>query len=76
MQEHPSPPRPNKLRRAKLAQIEALRAEADVRLKELSDQEFLVAGLALYAAEGAKKDGDLTFCEHRPADDPFLLHLA
>ncbi len=67
MEEHPSPPpRPNKLRRAKLAQIEALRAEAQVRVKELSDQEFLVAGLALYAAEGNKRDGEVAFANTNP----------
>lgn len=49
----------NKLQLAKLAQIEALRAEADARLRELSDKEFLVAGVALYAAEGAKTDNGL-----------------
>ncbi len=58
--------KPNKLRRAKLAQIEALRVEADVRLKELLDKEFLIAGLALYAAEGNKRDGEVAFANTNP----------
>jgi hypothetical protein len=58
--------KPNRLHLAKLAQIEALRAEADARLKEISDQEFLIAGLALYAAEGAKTDGDVLFANTDP----------
>lgn len=58
--------RPNKLRLAKLAQIEVLRAEANERLREISDREFLIAGLALYAAEGAKTDGDVLFANTDP----------
>jgi len=45
--------RPNKLHMRKLAEIEALRADAAVRLAEISDREFLIGGLALYAAEGS-----------------------
>lgn len=60
------PSRPNKLRLAKLAQIEAIRAEANERLLEISDQEFLIAGLALYAAEGGKTDGEVTFANTNP----------
>lgn len=58
--------KPNRLRLAKLAQIEALRAEADERLQEISDQEFLIAGLALYAAEGNKRDGEVTLANTDP----------
>lgn len=58
--------KPNKLRLAKLAQIEALRADADERLNDISHQEFLVAGLALYAAEGGKTDGEVTFANTDP----------
>ena len=59
-------PRPNKLRDAKLAQIEALRAEANERLKVISDEGFLLSGLALYAAEGAKRDGEIIFANTDP----------
>lgn len=58
--------KPNRLQVAKLAQIEALRAEADDRLKELSDREFLIAGLILYAAEGSKRDGEVILANTDP----------
>jgi hypothetical protein len=32
----------------------------------LSEREFLMAGLALYAGEGAKEDGDLIFTNIDP----------
>lgn len=59
-------PRPNKLRRAKLAQIEALRTEANERLRNISDQEFLIAGVAFYQAEGSKRDGEVIFANTDP----------
>jgi hypothetical protein len=58
--------KPNKLRLAKLAQIEDLRADANERLNDISNQEFLVAGLALYAAEGGKTDGEVAFANTDP----------
>ena len=67
--------RPNKLRMAKLAQIEALRAEANDRLREISDREFLIAGLALYAAEGNKRDGEVAFANTNPSMSQCLLCL-
>jgi transposase len=45
---------PNKLQRAKADEIEQLLAEGRERIGELSEREFLVAGTALYAGEGAK----------------------
>jgi hypothetical protein len=42
------------LRRRKLAQLEQLRNEGLERIGSLSDREFLVAGLGLYAGDGAK----------------------
>lgn len=51
---------------AKLAQIEALHAEAEDRLKEISEQEFLIAGLTLYAAEGNKRDGEVALVNTDP----------
>ena len=58
--------RPNKLRLATLAQIEALRTEANLRLSVISDREFLIAGLALYAAEGNKRDGEVALANTDP----------
>ncbi len=52
---------PNALQRRKAAEIERLQAEGRVRIGRLSDREFLVAGAALYAGEGAKRDGEVRF---------------
>ena len=49
--------RPHPFHEAKLAQIAALNAEGIERIGTLSDDAFLVAGVALYAGEGAKTDG-------------------
>ena len=50
-------PRPNRLRDARLAEIEAMDAWGRERLGgPLSEQAFLAAGAALYAGEGAKRD--------------------
>ena len=57
---------PSKLHLEKLAQIEVLRAEAETRLSSISNREFLVAGVALYAAEGSKTDGDIVFANTDP----------
>jgi hypothetical protein len=57
---------PNKLARAKQAEIARLLAEGRERIGELSDREFLVAGVALYAAEGAKADGKVRFANCDP----------
>lgn len=52
---------PNKLERAKQAEIERRVAEGRERIGCLSEREFLVAGTALYAGEGSKTDGDVRF---------------
>src|SRR5438874_1684335 len=52
---------PNKLQRAKQQQIERLGAEGVDRIGRLTEKEFLVAGAALYAGEGGKTDGAVTF---------------
>lgn len=52
---------PNALQRRKAQEIEDLRAAGLVRLGELSEQAFLAAGAALYAGEGAKRDGAIIF---------------
>jgi transcriptional regulator with XRE-family HTH domain len=52
---------PNALQRKKQAEIAEMDAKGRERLAELSEQAFLVAGVALYAGEGAKKDGSVIF---------------
>ena len=53
--------RPHPFHEAKLAQIAALNAEGIERIGNLRDDAFLVAGVALYAGEGAKTDGNVVF---------------
>ena len=65
---------PNKLARAKLAEIERLRAEGVERIGRLSDRDLLIAGTALYAGEGSKTDGDVKFANSDPR--MVLLFLA
>jgi hypothetical protein len=54
------------LRRRKLAQIAAFDAAGRERLVGLSDRELLVAGLGLYAGDGAKRDGEVRFANSDP----------
>jgi hypothetical protein len=58
--------RPHPQHVAKLAEI----AECDrlglERIGELSDEAFLAAGAALYAGEGSKTDGKVTFANTNP----------
>jgi transcriptional regulator with XRE-family HTH domain len=60
---------PNKLQRRKQEEIEDLLAEGRDRIGRLSEKEFLVAGTALYAGEGAKGDGEVVF----PNSDPRII---
>jgi hypothetical protein len=62
----PRPPRgrrrvPNALQRRRQAEIDRLLAEGRARIGALSEREFLVAGVALYAGEGGKGDGSVRF---------------
>jgi hypothetical protein len=57
---------PNRLQRAKQEEIERLRLEGRRRIGVLTEREFLVAGLALYAGEGAKRDGFVLFANSDP----------
>ena len=52
---------PNALQRAKSAEIESLLAEGHARIGHLSARDMLVAGTALYAGEGDKRDGAVGF---------------
>jgi transcriptional regulator with XRE-family HTH domain len=58
--------RPSRLRVEKEVEIERLLAEGRARIGELSEREFLVAGSALYAGEGAKADGVVKFANSDP----------
>jgi hypothetical protein len=59
--------RPNALQRAKLAEIADCDRIARDRIGALTDQAFLAAGAALYAGEGAKRDGSVVFANTDPA---------
>jgi transcriptional regulator with XRE-family HTH domain len=52
---------PNVLQRRKAEEIEHFQELGVVRLGDLSEQAFLAAGAALYAGEGAKRDGAVVF---------------
>jgi len=55
------PNRPNRLHDEKLAQIAALDEAGLDRIGVLTDDAFLAAGVALYAGEGGKTDGEVRF---------------
>jgi hypothetical protein len=57
---------PNKLARAKQAEIERLMEEGKERIGRLSERDLLIAGTALYAGEGAKRDGVVAFANSDP----------
>jgi Helix-turn-helix domain len=57
---------PNALQQRKQAEIDRLLAEGRDRVGRLSEREFLVAGVALYAGEGSKGDGRLRFANSDP----------
>jgi hypothetical protein len=52
---------PNVLQQRKQAEIDQLLAEGRERIGRLTEKEFLVAGAALYAGEGAKTGGSVMF---------------
>jgi len=67
----PRPPRgrrrePNALQRRKQDEVERLVEAGRARIGRLSEREFLVAGVALYAGEGAKADGYVRFANSDP----------
>ncbi len=65
-QARPGVRRSNALHEAKLAEIEACDAQGVNRMKSMSEQAFLAAGAALYAGEGAKRDGAVQFANTDP----------
>src|SRR4051812_48651455 len=56
-----APRRPHPQHLAKLAEIEECDRKGAERIDRLSDDAFLAAGAALYAGEGSKRDGKVTF---------------
>ena len=58
--------RPSSLMLARQREIGELRAAGAATIGQLSEREFLVAGTALYAAEGAKRDGSVRFANTDP----------
>jgi hypothetical protein len=59
--------RPHPAHEAKLRQIEELDREGMERIGTLSEKEFLITGVALYAGEGGKRDGAVQFANTDPA---------
>jgi hypothetical protein len=57
---------PNALARRKRDEIEQLLVEGRERIGLLSDRDLLIAGTALYAGEGGKTDGSVTFANSDP----------
>jgi transcriptional regulator with XRE-family HTH domain len=66
--------RPHAQQVAKLRQIEELDAAGRERIGRLDETTFLIAGLALYAGEGAKRAGSVAFANSDPA--MIRLHCA
>jgi hypothetical protein len=58
--------KPNALARRKQDEIDRLREEGRRWIVTLSEREFLVAGVALYAGEGAKTDGAASLANTNP----------
>jgi len=63
--------KPHPLHLAKLAEIERCRQEGIERIGRLTEREFLVLGLALYAGEGAKTGTEVRFAN----SDPELIYV-
>jgi hypothetical protein len=57
---------PNALQRRRQAEIDRLVEEGRIRIGRLTAREFLVAGVALYAGEGSKRDGAVKFANTNP----------
>jgi predicted transcriptional regulator len=65
---------PNALQRRKQAEIDELLADGRRRIGRLAEQEFLVAGTALYAGEGSKTPGEVRFVNTDPRMIYFFCH--
>jgi AraC-like DNA-binding protein len=58
--------RPSSLHVRKLAEIDWMDAEGVVEVGQLNDREFLLTGVALYAGEGFKRDGQVGMANTDP----------
>ena len=58
---------PHPAHEAKLRQIEELNRQGKTRLGVLTDEAFFAGGVALYAGEGSKTDGEVRFSNSDPA---------
>ena len=70
---HPVRTGPNRLQRRKSAEIQAMGRAGTERIGCLSEREFLVAGVALYAGEGCKHDGCVKFTNSDPRMVAFFV---
>ena len=61
------PPRVSSLHLRKMEEIASLDAAAVAEIGQMTDREFLMAGIALYAGEGSKTDGAIKFANTNPA---------
>jgi len=59
--------KPHPLHLKKLAEIEECRQWGSDQVGELSDRDLLMAGVGLYAGDGGKLDGLVTFSNSNPA---------
>ncbi len=57
---------PNARQRRKECEIDELRAHGVAEVGELSERDLLIAGAALYAGEGSKRDGCVSFANSDP----------
>lgn len=62
---------PNKLQRAKQAEIEEMQLAGREDIGQLSRRDLMVAGVALYAGEGSKTPGEVRFAN----SDPRMISL-
>lgn len=65
---------PNVGQRRKADEIQRLLAEGRERIGALTDRDLLIAGAALYAGEGSKTEGRVTFANTDPAMVRFFCH--
>ena len=65
---------PNVLQRRKQDEIERLMEEGRRRIGQLSDRDLLIAGVALYAGEGSKTDGQVNFANSDPKQVALFCH--
>lgn len=65
---------PNALQRRKQAEIDEMLAAGRDRIGALSDRDLLIAGVALYAGEGSKRDGQVNFANSDPRQVRFFCH--